>query len=254
MKRIVDNHLLLSIMTVFAGYMVTNYVLPNAFFARFMSITLMVSGAAALWRFGPTAYEIVVKKLRSEKDDGSYFLVLGIALLALGSIYQGGYGFIWDYLGRPESWVGTWFSRVGQLSMISGFFLLFRSPDITTGPIRIKNAILLAVLILLSLVGAFLAGRGSAAIDDDLSMYFRVHGYQRPSCSPDKPFWVSSSGRIHDRFSPYRNQIIPKACFPTQQAAIDAGYRPLGWAKSDATFQMLKRSTVQPQSTPEAKE
>ncbi len=243
MRRITDNHLLLSIMTVIAAYIVTNYVLPNAIFARFMSITLMVSGAAALWRFGPTAWDIVIKKLRSEQDSGSHYLVLGVTLLALGSIYQGGYGFIWDYLGRPDSWVGTWFSRLGQLSIISGFFLLFRSPDITTGPIKIKNAILLAILICLSLIGAFLAGRGSATMDDDLSMYFKVHGYQRPYCSPDKPFWVSGSGKIHGKDSPYRSMVIPKACFDTKEDAIQAGFSPIGWAKPGTKFDMLPKQS-----------
>lgn len=240
MRRITDNHLLLSIMTVIASYIVTNYVLPNAVFARSMSIALMISGCFALWSFAPTAWDIVIKKLRLEKDNSAHFVVLGVTLLAIGSVYQGGYGFIWDYLQRPDSWVGTWYSRLGQLSMISGFFMLFRSPDITSGPIKIKNAILLAVLIALSLIGAFLAGRGSASVDDDLSLYFRVHGYQRPYCDASRPFWVSSSGRIHDRLSPYRNQIIPKACFSTQQAAIDAGYRPLGWAKSGSEFELYK--------------
>lgn len=224
MRRITDNHLLLSILCVISAYMVTNYVLPNAFFARFMSITLLISGAAALWRFAPTAYDIVVKKLRSEVDDGSHYLVLGVTMLALGSIYQGGYGFIWDYLSRPDSWVGTWYSRIGQLSMISGFFLLFRSPDLTAGPIKIKNAVLLAILITLSLVGAFLAGRGSASIDDDLSLYFRVHGYQRPFCAPERKFWISSKGKIHGPLSEHRGSVIPKACFATEQEAIDAGY------------------------------
>lgn len=248
MKRITENHLLLSIMTVIAAYIVTNYVLPNAIFARSMSIALMISGCFALWRFAPTAWDIVIKKLRLEKDNSAHFVVLGLTLLAIGSVYQGAYGFIWDYLNRPDAWVGTWFSRLGQLSMVSGFFMLFRSPDLSTGPIKIKNAILLAVLITLSLFGAFLAGRGSATMDDDLSMYFRIHGAQKPYCGPDTPIWISKSGKIHDRFSQYRNQVIPKACFKNTSDAIKAGYLLLG-SKPGSAFETQNVPNIQPLPT-----
>lgn len=250
MRRITDNHLLLSIMTVIAAYIVTNYVLPNAVFARSMSIALMIAGSFALWRFSPTAWDIVVKKLRLEKDNSAHFVVLGVTLLAIGSVYQGAYGFLWDWLERPDAWVGTWFSRLGQLSMVSGFFMLFRSPDLSTGPIKIKNAVLLAVLVILSIFGAFLAGRGSATMDDDLSLYFKIHGSQKPYCSPSTPIWVSKSGKIHDRFSPYRNQVIPRECFSTTADAISAGYLLLG-PKPGSAFEMQNKPHIPSQPTTE---
>jgi len=255
MHRLVGNSLLLGVFAVLMLYVIISLVIPSPIFAAGMSIFLMLSALLGVRRYAPASYDILVNKLRSEKRDGSHFVVLGITFIALGQVYQGVYGVFWEAYGRPMDWIGTWYSRLGHLMTIGGFLSLYFSPTFTEGPPKLKNALIVGILFILSVIGAFLAGgKFFNPTNDELLRFIQIHGASVPSCDASNPYWISSSGRIHGPLSPYRWQIKPKQCFPTQQAAIDAGYRPIGWAKSDSTFQILKRPATEPQPTPEAKE
>lgn len=225
MQRIAGNTLLLAILSVFGSYVLISLLVPSAIFAVAMSVSLMLSAALVCRRYLPTTYNIVVNRLRS-REDGSHFLIFGITLLALGAIYTGVYGIAYEYYGRPVEWVGTWYSRLGQLMNISGFLCLAFSPDFSEGPPKLKNAIIVAVLFAVSVTAAFIAGnRSRDLIDDDVLRFSMIHGADRPTCGPDKPIYVSASGMIHNRFSKYRSMIIPRRCFETERQAVEAGFR-----------------------------
>lgn len=224
MQRITGNSLLIGILGVLVTYIAISIIVPSPVFAVGMSIMLMLSAALVCRRYLPTTYDIVVNKLRHGADN-SHLVVFGISLLALGAIYTGVYGVCWEYFGRPISWIGTWYSRLGQLMNISGFLCLAFSPDFSAGPPKLKNAIIVAVLFIVSVAAAFVAGnRSSSYVDEELFRFRRVHGENRPTCGIDKPYWVSSSGKIHGPDSKYRSLIIPKQCFRSQSDAMKAGF------------------------------
>lgn len=224
MHRITGNSLLFGILLVLMVYVVISIIVPSPVFAVGMSVMLMLSAAIVCRTYLPTTYDIVVNKLRHGADN-SHLVVFGISLLALGAIYTGVYGVSWEYWGRPAEWVGTWYSRLGQLMNISGFLCLAFSPDFSAGPPKLKNSIIVAVLFIVSVCAAYVAGnRSSAYVDDELFQFRKVHGADRPQCPSSEPFWVSSSGKIHGPDSKYRSMVIPKHCFQSQSDAMNAGF------------------------------
>lgn len=224
MQRITGNSLLIGILGVLITYVAISIIVPSPVFAVGMSVMLMLSAALVCRRYLPTTWDIVVNKLRHGADN-SHLVVFGISLLAVGAIYTGIYGVAWEYADRPAAWVGTWYSRLGQLMNISGFLCLAFSPDFSAGPPKLKNAIIVAVLFAVSVTAAFVAGnRSSSYVDEELFQFRRVHGEYRPTCPPDKPYWISSSGKIHGIDSKYRSMVIPRKCFQTQSEAMKAGF------------------------------
>jgi len=224
MQRITGNSLLIGTLGVLITYVAISIIIPSPVFAVGMSVMLMLSAALVCRRYLPTTWDIVVNKLRHGADN-SHLVVFGISLLALGAIYTGVYGISWEYAGRPDAWVGTWYSRLGQLMNISGFLCLAFSPDFSAGPPKLKNAIIVAVLFAVSVVAAFVAGnRSSVYVDDGIFQFRKVHGESRISCPSDKPYWISSSGKIHGPLSRWRSAVIPKQCFATQSEAMKAGF------------------------------
>lgn len=224
MQRITGNSLLLGIVAALLTYIVISIIVPSPVFAVGMSVMLMLSAALVCRRYLPTTYDIVVNKLRHGADN-SHLVVFAVSLLALGAIYTGAYGVAWEYWGRPAEWVGTWYSRLGQLMNISGFLCLAFSPDFSAGPPKLKNAIIVAVLFVVSVTAAFVAGnRSSAYVDDGIFQFRKVHGADRPTCPASMPYWVSSSGKIHGADSKYRSMVIPKHCFQSQSDAMKAGF------------------------------
>lgn len=227
MQRITGNSLLIGILGVLVTYVAISIIVPSPVFAVGMSMMLMLSAALVCRRYLPTTYDIVVNKLRHGADN-SHLVVFGISLLALGAIYTGVYGVWWEYAGRPVAWVGTWYSRLGQLMNISGFLCLAFSPDFSAGPPKLKNAIIVAVLFVVSVSAAFIAGnRSKEYVDDDLFRFMKIHGTHTPGCRPDQVFWVSGKGKIHGPLSPYRMTIKPKACFSSVKEAEASGFHAL---------------------------
>lgn len=226
MHRITGNSLLLGILVVLVVYISISLIVPSPVFAVGISVMLMLSAGIVCRQYLPTTYDIVVNKLRNGADN-SHLVVFGISLLALGAIYTGFYGISWEYWGRPVSWVGTWYSRLGQLMNISGFLCLAFSPDFSAGPPKLKNAIIVAVLFMVSVAAAFIAGnRSGSYIDDGIFQFRKVHGESRIPCPSDKPYWISSSGKIHGPLSRWRSAVIPKQCFSSQSEAMKAGFNP----------------------------
>lgn len=224
MQRITGNSLLIGILGVLITYVAISIIVPSPVFAVGMSVMLMLSAALVCRRYLPTTWDIVVNKLRHGADN-SHLVVFGISLLALGAIYTGVYGISWEYWGRPDAWVGTWYSRLGQLMNISGFLCLAFSPDFSSGPPKLKNAIIVAVLFIVSVTAAFVAGnRSSAYVDEGIFQFQKIHGESRAMCDISKPYWISSYGKIHGPYSKYRSTVIPKQCFKSQSEAMKAGF------------------------------
>lgn len=224
MQRITGNSLLIGILAVLVTYIAISIIVPSPVFAVGMSIMLMLSAALVCRRYLPTTYDIVINKLRHGADN-SHLVVFGISLLALGAIYTGVYGVSWEYWGRPIEWVGTWYSRLGQLMNISGFLCLAFSPDFSAGPPKLKNAIIVAVLFIVSVTAAFVAGnRSSAYVDEGIFQFQKIHGESRIPCPSNKQYWISSSGKIHGPLSRWKSAVIPRQCFSSQSEAMKAGF------------------------------
>ena len=224
MHRITGNSLLFGILLVLMVYVIISIIVPSPVFAVGMSVMLMLSAAIVCRTYLPTTYDVVVNKLRNGVDN-SHLVIFGISLLAIGAIYTGIYGICYEYAGRPDAWVGTWYSRLGQLMNISGFLCLAFSPDFSAGPPKLKNSIIVAVLFIVSVCAAYVAGnRSTAYVDDELFQFRKVHGENRIPCPSDKPYWISISGKIHGPLSRWRSAVIPKQCFASQSEAMKAGF------------------------------
>jgi len=258
-KKLLGNQLLFGSLVAFTIYWTLGLILPNPIISTTASLLLFIGGCVSSWKYVPPAFEIVALNRRVEdvQNERDYYPVYGSALLALGAVYTGLFGLTWSltwwFTGTQPDWSGTAISAFGRALMAGGFLFLFLGPAEPRDGLRLPNVAWLAFVIFLCIAAAFLAGV-KVATPEDTQTFFKIHGRNIAACDASNPYWISSSGRIHGPLSPYRWQIKPKQCFPTQQAAIDAGYRPIGWAKSDATFQMLKRSATDKQPMPEAKE
>lgn len=148
--------LILSLMTA-AAYVLIGSVLPAPYLSVSVSAVLLAIGMVALWRYGIPAFNVVYRGDRGD-EPGAHLAVYGMALLATGSVYTGGYGILWNLMGQPDLWVGSWFSAVGRATTAAGFLLMILAPEAARPRIKVPNAILLAFLMATAFTVVFLIG------------------------------------------------------------------------------------------------
>lgn len=152
------NNLLLAITLIVASVYVTVGVLvPSPFVSVAISASLLIVGVAALWRYGPPAFDVVYHGQRGS-DPGAHLAVYGMALLAAGSVYSGAYGIVWNLVGQPDAWLGSWFSASGRALTTGGFVLMVFAPEAVKPRIRIPNLIILSSIMLAAFVVVFFLG------------------------------------------------------------------------------------------------
>lgn len=89
---------------------------------------------------------------------------MGITLLALGAVYSGSWGILWNVLGQPAELTGTALSTFGRFVSASGFAFLLSSPDrviLPTLNLKVWSVILGVVV---ALIGAFFLGFNVAPV------------------------------------------------------------------------------------------
>lgn len=231
MARIIDNRLLVNSMLGVVGYWILGMVTPDPYVASVASLVLILSGGLLVYRYSRATYAIVVEGDRGEDaaDRGSHLAVYGAWLMAVGAFYSGMFALVWVFAGQPAEWTGTAVSSFGRALMAAGFVLMYLTPDAMRGPIRAPNALLLLVMFLVAVAGAFVAGANFRSPDTALvSRFVQFHGSDRPICPDDRPVWGSTKGIYHSPQSIYRDMIIPVRCFKTVDEAVAAGYRKAG--------------------------
>lgn len=228
MARILNNQLLLGSVIALAIYWTLGIILPTPYTSMAVSFLLLAGGTFAAWRYVPPAFEIVILKRRVEtvKDEADYYPVVGNAAVAFGAVYSGIFGLIWYYYGMPPEWSGTAYSSFGRAMMAAGFFFIWAGPTVPRAGIQVSNVAWLLVVISIAITAAFMAGiRVATPENGGVDFGFtRIHGKDYPTCPLDKPYWVSSSGKVHGLDSKFRSMVIPRKCFSTQADAMKAGY------------------------------
>lgn len=158
-----ENKLLTSAVLLVAAYWLSGLIVPGPYISSAMSGALLVFGTLAFMRYGREAYDVLFNGLRSERGDGSHIAVLGMALIAGGSVYVGGFGLLWVVFDSPDGWLGTAVSSFGRAMIATGFALMYLSPDIgqpqgRTPPYLWFLIVLTAVALLSYTVGIYVAG------------------------------------------------------------------------------------------------
>lgn len=217
------NKLLLGILSGIAAYWFLGYF-AGAMFSWPISTVLLVFGLLALYRYGREAYFVVFKGLRSQTGDGSHIAVLGMTFIAAGSVFMGGWGFLWNMFDQPAHWIGTAHSSFGRALMTVGFALMYYSPDIGRPDPKAPPLMWLAVLMIGAVLIGYFVGRSEV---DTPTTAFRTSYHDRPLCPVDRPVWGNaSSGIYHLPNSPYRHLTYPNRCFKDTSEAHRAGFRP----------------------------
>lgn len=231
MKKLLGNQLLFGTIVAFMVYWTLGAILPNPIISTTVSFLLLLGGGFASWKYVPPAFEIValnrrVDEVQNERD---YYPVYGSALLAIGSVYSGLFGLVWAstwmMTGIQPDWSGTALSSFGRALMAGGFLFLFLGPSESKQGIRLPNLAWLLVVVFLCMAASFVVGLRIGSPDDRSTwQFFKVHGESRILCPHDKPYWISSSGKIHGPYSRWRSTVIPRQCFQSQSDAMKAGF------------------------------
>lgn len=227
MARIVDNRLLLNSLLGVLLYWLFGMLTPDPYTASVAALVLILASGLLAYRYSRAVYAVVIRGDRGDKEDrGSHLAVYGAWLIAVGAFYTGVFTLIWLFANQPTSWTGTAVSSFGRALMASGFVLMYLTPDAMRGPIRAPNALLLLIMFLVAVAGAFVAGANFNGSDTTLvSRFVQFHGSDRPVCPDDRPVWGSTRGVYHPPQSIYRDMIIPVRCFRTIDEAVAAGFR-----------------------------
>lgn len=217
------NKLLLAIIGGTVAYWGIGLLVPGGVLSSVVGGALLVFGVFAFMRYGRDAYEVVVNGLRSENGDGSHLAVLGMALIAFGSVYVGGFSVLWNVFDQPQSWLGTVQSSFGRYVMTAGFALMYFSPDVGRPQPNTPPYIWFAIiLVCVALVAGLIGLRIGNAVDTPTA--FRTSYLM---CAPDRPIWGNErSGIYHLPSSPYRAIVQADRCFKTVAEARRAGFRP----------------------------
>ena len=158
MTNVLHNRLLIASLSTVFIYIMVGVFTPNPYMSSAMSLLSLLAGAMMFIRYVEFAYKILILGLRSEENSGSHYAVLGATLLSGGAIYGGMFGLIWVWFGQPQEWTGTAVSSFGRFMMAIGFWLMFISPDAADASSRLPSNFWRAVLTVLAIVIAFVAG------------------------------------------------------------------------------------------------
>lgn len=127
MQHIRGNRLLITILGVYLAYMTVGYFTPKPYISSIVGILALGAGVFMFIRYASTAWSILWYQERGKY--GAHDAVLGAAELSLGMIYSGLFRLLWNYLGQPDHWSGTWFSSLGLFMIAKGAYRVALSPS-----------------------------------------------------------------------------------------------------------------------------
>lgn len=221
-----ENKLLFWSMMFVSIYWVSGAFVPN-YHSTFASVFLLVFGGIAASRYVPEAWHVVIRRRRNYANPGggAHLAAYGVALLAIGAIYQGTFGVLWVWFGQPEAWIGTPVSGFGRYIMAAGFALLFFSPDMEAFRLQIPHRNWLLIAGTIALIMAFYLGLQVGAAERS-DMRSSIH-----YCPAKLPVKGKASGTVHMPGGPYYQRTNPDACFASTDVASAFGFRRIVGAK-----------------------
>ena len=138
------------------------------------------------------------------------------------------WGLTWYALGTPTEWLSTSHSMFGSAMMALGLGLVYRSTDIKRDVVRPVNWwVIVGLLVAVSIAAFFLGTKWQETQQAALAVQIVE---ARNECPDETPIAGNQggSGKIyHMPDGPYYAQTNPEACFPNEEAARLAGYRPV---------------------------
>ena len=162
----VNNKLLVYFVGAILAYWSFSLVIPGGVLSVIVGGALLTFGVFAFMRYGRDAYEVLFNGLRSENGDGSHLAVLGMALIAFGSVYIGGFSLLWNIFDQPENWLGTAVSAFGRAVTTAGFALMYFSPDVGRPEPRTPPYVWFAIILTCVALAAYLIGtQAGSAVD-----------------------------------------------------------------------------------------
>lgn len=144
-----------------AIYWISGLFIPNPYLSSAASFAILLFGFITFLKYAPASWDVLFhdKKLNNS-GDGSHLAVMGITLLAAGSVYSGLFGLLWVFAGQPSYWLGTPFSGFGRAVAAGGFWLMYASPDVIRKDMRVPGLAWLIVIVAASvLTGIFLGSQ-----------------------------------------------------------------------------------------------
>lgn len=169
MARILGNRLLYGSICGFGLYWAVGLGAPKPYVASLASLMLLIMSGMTLWRWGPTAFDIVAHSRRADESgaEGSHLAVYGTALIALGLHTSAWYRLLWVYFGSPATWSNSAFSSAGAATAGVGLCLMYFSPDVSRTQMKTPNTLWLVTVIAVGLLMAFFLGTRMPIGDDD---------------------------------------------------------------------------------------
>lgn len=152
--KIKTNPLMVWTMLLLAAYWSAAALLPGSWVNSFTSAALLVAGGIVVTTSLPESYQIIK---RGTIGPGQ-LAVIGISVLAIGSIYSGAFGVLWAWAGYPKGWVGTAVSAFGKMLHVIGFALVYLSPDATAQGIKRPPLLVLGLGVLVIAAMSFILG------------------------------------------------------------------------------------------------
>ena len=153
MRTIRANKILLGFVALNAAYFSFGFFPSGIWLTSFVSACLVVSGAMLAAASLPDAIDIAKK---GEIGPGE-LAVVAIFTIALGLTYSGVFSVLWNFSGRPHSWIGP-FSAYGRAMSGVGLLLMFLSPEATRQGIRPPKWWVMLIGILMVAFLAFVFG------------------------------------------------------------------------------------------------
>lgn len=219
MKRIATNSLAGWAFALVVGYWVLTFVVPGFWIGIAVRIGLLAAGLAALWAWGPSAFNMLRAKRSPAADRSEILSFLGIATIASGVTWSSVWGLAWYWAGMPQEWTATGHSLFGQYLISIGLALTYTATDVRREVVQPVNW-----WVVLVLIGA--AGAAGYVLGKQNGSTTALIPQQYAQCHPDMDYWVSTRGVIHGQDSPDRWRLrTPSACFATAEEALAMGYR-----------------------------
>lgn len=151
------NWLLLSLIGVYAMFVLVGELTPRPYLAGAVGVMAFLSGMLMFLSYASKAWDILWNRERGPY--GAHNAILGGAEFSLGLVVSGGARLAWYYFERPEAWSGHWILSLGLFMVAKGAFRMAISPTDDSLTPRFPEGLWYAVLWMVGLVVAFLAGR-----------------------------------------------------------------------------------------------
>lgn len=184
---------------------------------------LLVWGAFVMVSWGRDAYQV----FKSGVVEGPQLALVGVTIVAAGSVYSGAFGVAWAIAQEPQSWLGTPFSAFGRYIMAIGFALQWFSPEVEGDRTRPPRWWYFVGFVIFVALAAFALGTkwGDAKTADVSQRVVENRTLTATNCPVMGNVRRDGERIYHDQTSPYRAMVHPEACFDTVEEARVAGYR-----------------------------